>query len=334
MIIIASLKRRLVTLRRHPSLVQDLLRGKNWQVIEDRADTLDEREVSEFLKRMKKTDGHEVVIDRNAKLNLNKLCHLEDFRNVEIIQALTEIHKLNPMGLIHRKDWEWAMGLIAMQRLGKLNKRCSAVGVGSGTEVIPFYLANKIDHVYATDLYNAGSWSAAAPTNFLENPKKYAPFPYREEGLTVMRMDGTKLEFPSESFDIAFSFSSIEHFGGKNHSGSLRSLKEIERVLKPGGIAVIATEFIINNKNHYEFFNRNTLFSDLLNKVDLLKLVTPIDFGVSAETLDTLLDFFRIDMNWNKFDDEFKRKHPLIVLRARNIVFTSIMLVFSKLERV
>jgi len=200
--------------------------------------------------------------------------------------------------------------------------------------VIPFYLANKIDHVYATDLYNAGSWSAAAPTNFLENPKAYAPFPYREEGLTVMRMDGTKLEFPSESFDIAFSFSSIEHFGGKNHSGSLRSLKEIERVLKPGGIAVIATEFIINNKNHYEFFNRNTLFSDLLNKVDLLRLVTPIDFGVSAETLDTILDFFRIDMNWNKFDDEFKRQHPLIVLRARNIVFTSIMLVFSKLKRV
>jgi SAM-dependent methyltransferase len=303
-------------------------------MIEDKADTLDEREVSEFLKSMKKTDGHEGVVDKNAKLNLNKLCHLEDFRNAEIIQALRDIHKLNPVGLIHRKDWEWAMGLIAMQRLGKLNKRCSAIGVGSGTEVIPFYLANKIDHVYATDLYNAGSWSAAAPTNFLENPKEYAPFPYREEGLTVMRMDGTKLEFPSESFDIAFSFSSIEHFGGKNHSGSLRSLREIERVLKPGGIAVIATEFIINNKNHYEFFNRNTLFSDLLNKVDLLRLVNPIDFGVSAETLDTILDFFRIDMNWNKFDDEFKRQHPLIVLRARNIVFTSIMLVFSKLDRV
>ena len=334
MTIIVSLKRKLVTLRRHPSLVQDILSGKNWQKIEDKADTLDEREVSEFLKKMKKTTDHEVLVDRNAKLNLNKLCHLEDFRNKEVIQALIEIHKLNPLGLIHRKDWEWAMGLIAIQRLGKLNKKWSAVGVGSGTEVIPFYLANKINHVYATDLYNAGGWSAAEPTSFLENPKKYAPFPYREEGLTVMRMDGTKLEFPSESFDIAFSFSSIEHFGGKNHIGSLRSLKEIERVLKPGGIAVIATEFIINNKKHYEFFNRKTLFSELINKVDLLRLVTPIDFCVSAETLDTILDFFKFDVNWNKFDNDFKRQHPLIVLRARNIVFTSIMLVFSKLEKV
>jgi ubiquinone/menaquinone biosynthesis C-methylase UbiE len=63
-------------------------------------------------------------------------------------------------------------------------------------------------------------------------------------------MDGTKLEFPSNTFDIAFSFSSIEHFGGENHSGALKGLKEIERVLKPGGIAVITTEYIINNKEH------------------------------------------------------------------------------------
>lgn len=333
MTIIASLKRRIITLRRHPSIIQDILRGRNWQQIEDKADSLDEKEVSEFLKTTKERVDNVVVVDRNAKLNLNKICHLEDFRNREIVQALTDIQKLDPMGLIHRKDWEWAMGIIAMQRLGKLNKKCTAVGVGSGTEVIPFYLANKIDHVYATDLYNAGSWSAAAPTRFPDNPKIYAPFPYREEALTVMRMDGTKLEFPSESFDIAFSFSSIEHFGGKNHSGSLKSLKEMERVLKPGGIAIVATEFIINNKNHYEFFNRRTIFSHLINKVESLRLVTPIDFNVSAETLDTVLDFFKIDVNWNKFDDEFKRQHPLIILRARNILFTSIMLVFSKLEK-
>ncbi len=104
-------------------------------------------------------------------------------------------------------------------------------------------------------------------------------------------------------------------------------------MLKPGGIAVIATEFIINNKNHYEFFNRRTIFSHLINKMESLQLVTPIDFAVSAETLDTVLDFFKIDVNWNKFDDEFKRQHPLIVLHARNMLFTSIMLVFSKSEK-
>jgi ubiquinone/menaquinone biosynthesis C-methylase UbiE len=45
-------------------------------------------------------------------------------------------------------------------------------------------------------------------------------------------MDGIRLEFPSETFDIAFSFSSIEHFGGETHEGALKSLKEMKRVLK------------------------------------------------------------------------------------------------------
>src|SRR5215217_4521180 len=74
--------------------------------------------------------------------------------------------------------------------------------------------------------------------------KKYAPYPYKENALTAMRMDGTKLEFDNDLFDVAFSFSSIEHFGGERHSGALKSMKEIERVLKPGGIAIIATEYI------------------------------------------------------------------------------------------
>jgi hypothetical protein len=36
-------------------------------------------------------------------------------------------------------------------------------------------------------------------------------------------MDGTRFEFPPETFDIAFSFSSIEHFEGENHEGALKS---------------------------------------------------------------------------------------------------------------
>ena len=71
-----------------------------------------------------------------------------------------------------------------------------------------------------------------------------------------MLMDGTKLAFRDETFDIAYSFSSIEHFGGKSHSGALACMRETERVLKPGGLAVIATEYILNDKKHYEFFNK------------------------------------------------------------------------------
>jgi SAM-dependent methyltransferase len=187
-----------------------------------------------------------------------------------------------------------------------------------------------IGHVHATDLYEAREWKAAAPLDFPDNPGKYAPFPYRKDALTVSRMNGTRLEFPSESFDIAFSFSSIEHFGGKNHSGALKSMREMERVLRPGGVAVVATEYIINNKEHHEFFNERTIYSDLIDKMNALRLVEPLDLNITPRTLDTVLDFFTVDMNWDKLDIDFKRQHPLILLRVRNILFTSIMLVFQK----
>ena len=143
-----------------------------------------------------------------------------------------------------------------------------------------------------------------------------------------MRIDGTKLEFPSETFDIAFSFSSIEHFGGKDHSGALRSMKEIERVLKKDGIAVIATEYIINDKDHPEFFNKKTIYSDLIDKLDSLKLVEPLDLRITTKTLETVLDFSKA-VYWDN-DLNFKKTHPYILLRVRNILFTSVMLAFQK----
>jgi hypothetical protein len=47
--------------------------------------------------------------------------------------------------------------------------------------------------------------------------------------------------FHSETFDIDFSSSSIEHFGGENLEGALKSLKKFKSV-KKRRIAVILTE--------------------------------------------------------------------------------------------
>ena len=327
-----TLKAKIYSIRRHPSIMVDILKAKNWEYIEDKSRKLDEKEVFEFTSYLKRTSAYHMK-NPNDQSKLNRLCYVEDWENSEIKEALTELQKLSSEGFIHRKDWEWALGIIAMRRFGKLNEKSTAIGIGAGTEPVPFYLANKVKHVYATDLYGQNEgWKRAAPSEFPENPKKYAPFPYKEDALTVLRMDGTKLEFPSESFDIAFSFSSIEHFdgGGKNHSGALRSLKEMERVLKPGGLAVITTEYIINDKEHPEFFNRRTIYSDLLDKLERLKLVEPLDLRITTKTLDTVIDFFTIDLNCDKMDSDYKKTHPVILIRARNILFTSIMLVFRK----
>jgi hypothetical protein len=212
-----TLKAKIYSIRRHPSIMVDILKAKNWEYIEDKSRKLDEKEVFEFTSYLKRTSAYHMK-NPNDQSKLNRLCYVEDWENSEIKEALTELQKLSSEGFIHRKDWEWALGIIAMRRFGKLNEKSTAIGIGAGTEPVPFYLANKVKHVYATDLYGQNEgWKRAAPSDFPENPKKYAPFPYKEDALTVLRMDGTKLDFPSESFDTAFSFSSIEHFGDSGY---------------------------------------------------------------------------------------------------------------------
>jgi SAM-dependent methyltransferase len=350
------LKSKIYLLLHNPLILRDIVQRKSINEIrtqiknanESRAAKFAEKEILNFISNLKQTSPY--FVDPNDNTKINRLCYIEDWHNKEIKDVISQLQSASlpsyinkkdwemttnivnrrKTGFIHRKDWEWALGIIAMCRFGKLNEKSTAIGVGVGREEVLFYLANKLKHVYATDLYDGNNWKNFAPSDFPENPKKYAPFLYKEDALTVLRMDGTNLEFPSESFDIAFSFSSIEHFGGKNHLGALKSLREIERVLKSGGIAIITTEYIINDKEHPEFFNRRTIYSDLIDKLERLQLVEPLDLRITTRTLDTVLDFFSIDVNWNNLDVEFKKTHPLILLKVRNILFTSLMLVFVK----
>ena len=71
--------------------------------------------------------------------------------------------------------------------------------------------------VVATDMYE-GVWQSIqgreGDPDVLAHPEEYAPFPYRRDHLDVHEMDGRHLAFPDATFDIAYSLSSIEHFGG------------------------------------------------------------------------------------------------------------------------
>ncbi len=48
----------------------------------------------------------------------------------------------------------------------------------------------------------------------IQRPEDYAPFPYRRDHLIFMKMDGRRLAFRDGTFDVVYSLSSIEHFGG------------------------------------------------------------------------------------------------------------------------
>ena len=129
-------------------------------------------------------------------------------------------------------------------------------------------------------------------------------------------MDGGLLAFKDESFEVVFSLSSIEHFGGKEMAA--RAMGEIGRVLKPGGVAVVATEYVLNGVEHPEFFNESDLLDYVVNPSGL-KLVQDIGFEVPSILLEKPL----------VFPDE-KYLSPQLSLMDGEAVFTSIILFFEK----
>jgi len=165
----------------------------------------------------------------------------------------------------HRKGFEWCQCAYGLQRLGALGPSKVVVGVGAGHERILYWLTRHCRQVVATDLY-AGrftdSIAAEADPAFLSDPDRFAPFDYDRTRLRALPADGLALPFRTGSVDVAYSLSSIEHFGG--HEAATSAMREIARVLKPGGIACIATELILEGGVHAEYFTEVELRTHIL----------------------------------------------------------------------
>ena len=212
--------------------------------------------------------------------------------------------------VLHRKHFEWIHCLYGLENLGALGPEATALGVGAGREPVLFYLANRCGLVVATDLYQGAfaRWEAVA--DFVERPHEFAPFDYRRQRLRVQRADGRALPFADAGFDVVFSLSSIEHFGG--HHAATRAMAEIARVLRPGGVACIATELILEGGDDYEFFTPDR-FRAVLLEAPGLEPVEPFDWTPPPRSL---ID----DPVW--FDGDHG-KMPHIVLGRGELRWTS-----------
>jgi SAM-dependent methyltransferase len=267
--------------------------------------------------------------------DLNQLTDVFDWYNdswTAELDALNSSPKYSPPDFVHRKAWEWGQCMYGIKALEMLQPGFQALGVGVGYEPISYALSNHLEMVVATDLYEGwGTWGTnEGDPDVLENPDKYASIPYRKDHVSFQRMDGTKLEFPDNSFELVWSCSSIEHFGG--HEGSSRSMREIERVLKPGGIAAVITEFVLPQDQtseysgyHPEYFNLRCLYEYLIRPVPSMELVQPLDFSIPS--------YYR---RWPcKLPEEAKAPHeginkPHIVLLKDGCLFTSVAMFLRK----
>ncbi len=262
-----------------------------------------------------------------------KLCKVYKFEDTDETDPLW-LGLLNEMcpwfkehGPIHRHYWEFAVGLYGLDKLGFIRPDARALSVGAGVEWPLFYLANRIDRVHAIDIYDDAWYGGEKDPTVPGNAERLAPFPYRDDALIFQRMDALDLKFADDSFDFAFSFSSIEHFNGPDfltHEASSWAMCEIARVLKPGGVAVISTELLLEDVAHPEYFTPREVESCLVRPSGL-KLVEPVDYGVDERLL--------ADPVWlDGPPGTFRPGVPHTSVRLGGVTFTSVVLFLRKPE--
>ena len=225
-------------------------------------------------------------------LGYNKLCELEDFAD-ETLRGYIDtifagggrIGRYEP-GREHRKYWEVAQAARALVDFGATGPQAEILGVAAGVEETTFWATRHARRVFAIDRYlTPEGWDADAPRSMLERPGDYAPCDWDERRLVVQHMDARELHYEDESFDGVFCSSSIEHFG--DEGDIQRALAEIWRVLKPGGIVSISTEFRVAGPGPGL---PGTLIFDAAELNDVVvqpfawELVEPLDLRLSERT--------------------------------------------------
>jgi SAM-dependent methyltransferase len=217
-------------------------------------------------------------------------------------------------GSMHRKSYEFTQLLFGLGRLGAIRADARVLSVGAGHECPLYWLANRVACVYATDLYDQ-AWQSAfgreGDAAVLSDASTFAPFDYRRDHLRFLRMDGSRLAFRDSTFDAVYSLSSIEHFGG--FEGARRSVGDMARVLKPGGVLALATEWCVRGTAGGEVFSPD----DVRGIIDHpgLQLVQPID--------DRVWDRYEaepVDLRVNRFQT------PHMLLKDGDAIFTSVMM--------
>lgn len=250
-----------------------------------------------------------------------QLCELANpakWDNAEWLDILRSLGLADDKLSMHRKPYEFTQLIYGCRRLGVLRDDASVLSVGAGHEMILYWLANHAGRVYATDMYE-GTWQEIqgreGDPDVLQRPEEYAPFPYRRDRLIFMKMNGRRLGFRDGAFDIAYSLSSIEHFGGL--TGAIEAVCEMARVLRPGGVLALATEYALTPQTHAETFQPHEV-AELVRQSGLT-LVEPID-----ESVYRRYSYVPVDLHQHPY------RTPHMVVRFGDTVFTTVMMFLRK----
>ena len=267
-------------------------------------------------------------------ISLCKVANINDFNDPEFRAIFEKYNYLgtkqfpeaaNNVMLQNRKTWEIAMAMYSFDKLGVITENSEMLGVGVAKEETISMLSQHVKRVFATDIYlNGGSWEHWYEKELLIDARPLMGPEYNHRRVVWQHVDGRDLPYEDNSFDGIFSCSSIEHFG--DESDIRKSIEEVHRVLKPGGIAAISSEFKIFGDGD-GFANVQLFDEERLNRV----WMQGIDWSL-VEMIDyTLDDTDYIDFERSIRDKEYQLvAHPHIKLDNGQYRWTSVHMTFRK----
>jgi SAM-dependent methyltransferase len=225
-----------------------------------------------------------------------------------------------------------AMTLRAFRSRGVLREDARVLGVGAGREATIYWLTRHVGEVVATDLYETpDNWSESdSSADMLTDPGRYWDGEWNTERLTVRHMDAMQLDFEDDSFDAIFSSSSIEHFG--DFPDVRRAVEEMFRVLRPGGILALATEFRLEGDGigypGLLRFDEPELRALLLDGL-WWDPATPMELQISDETRGTAVEMSEAIADQESGKRGWSR-YPHLVLRHEQFLWTSVHVALIK----
>ena len=262
-------------------------------------------------------------------IGYNRLCHLSDFAALE--SDWQEFFGHTGAGREIRKEWEVVQSLRGLRDHGVLHRQARVLGVGAAHEWTAFYLTRFCEQVFCTDLYvSPGGWHEWAHKEMLTDPSPYAEGrEFDRQRLVVQDMDARDLRYPDAFFDGIFSASSIEHVGDLEDVAT--AMHEMGRVLRPGGIIALTTEFKVsahdgNGWANVRVFSPDTLQQYVIEPSGCALVDVPV-YTLDQATLDTVQD-----LNWavNLARSGQMIPPPHIVLKQGEYLFTSVSVTLRK----
>jgi len=264
--------------------------------------------------------------------NFSKICDAADWFDPEIKEVIE--NELQESARLHRKQWEFAMIFLTLQKLGLLKPDKTGLSLGGGNERVLYSIAKHINKLIVTDLYDdKTSWDCARTTDPTEFIIASKPFPIEDEKIQAMRMDMRYLDFDDNSFDFCYSSCAIEHIG--EDKDFIQHFNEVNRVLKEGGIYVLTTELqfgdeTIRDQNNYIFSRKH--IANLISESDL-DFIYDVNVGLSENEINHPFPSNIINTAFhrdNSINQKLLKYFPHLVLLRGDVPFTSVLLVLKK----